>query len=92
MERRLVESPRWLIAGYSFGDEPVNRVFRSAALRRRNAGLDDPKLLVLDKAANEADFVQRVTDALRLRRRSVIVNVDGMPGSIGSASWNDWLS
>lgn len=55
-ERRLLEAELWVIVGYSFGDEPVNKMLARAA--RRSSHLTE--IHVYDKPSDAAGFKARV--------------------------------
>lgn len=91
-ETRLVAADRWMIAGYGFGDEPVQMVLRSALHRRRTERLGEPRLLILDvgEPADEPDRIEELADLFRLDKTNVFVDLAGLPRSIDGEAWRAW--
>lgn len=91
-EDRLVRSHRWLIAGYSFGDRPVNCAITRALARRRDSNWGQPRILVLGRPGADAESLHR--DVLQRLGAGAPLQVDttGLPGSVQSAVWQGWAS
>lgn len=88
---RLSTTTDWCIAGYSFLDIPVNRALADAAATRQRAGLPEPRVLVLgygDVEALKEHINERVGDI----SSHLFVDGVGLPASIGSDAWSEWLS
>jgi hypothetical protein len=86
--RRLADADRWLIAGYGFGDEPVNRAFREAH-RLRSGARPPAKLLVIGLGPEES-LRQRVVDELHVEPAHV--SSEGLPAAIDGEAWRAWGS
>ena len=89
-ERRLSSANRWLIAGYSFGDIPVNNAIRAAYRSRERWRWSRPRVLVLDKGGTEDALVERVSTATGINEADITMNTQGLPDSAGSAAWQQW--
>lgn len=94
-EKRLMEADRWIIAGYSFGDECVNEMLASAFHRRSDAV---PPILVATKG--EWPSRTRVLEALEHEEDPeygpqssdfLYECRDGIEQAPGSDSWIHWL-
>lgn len=90
-EERLLNSDRWLIAGYSLGDEPLNAIFRRATAARKKWG-KPPRVLVLSIGDDEDSLRASVTSKLGIDDAALRVDLTGLPGSIGGAEWEKWAA
>ena len=89
-ERALVDADRWLIAGYGFGDEPVNAMLKNAADRRKRLDLRAPKVLVVD-FNRDVDVLRRIAENITgFGAGNVAVSVAGVPTACVSQEWQDW--
>jgi hypothetical protein len=91
-EDRMSKANRWLIAGYRFGDEPVNKALRRAASQRVSRGEDQPSVLVLTSPQSGHGFRSKVAHELGVSVGQIAVETSGLPGAITSASWHSWSS
>jgi hypothetical protein len=87
---RLLRASSWLIAGYSFGDEPVNRMLKTAMHLRRDRDKVNTNVLVLDKSADSESTSRKAAQALGVAPGALLVDVQGLPESIGSTAWEEW--
>ena len=90
--QRLAQAERWLVAGYGFGDEPVNEAFRHAARQRKqkNKGLSIPRVLVIDRPENANAFRTDASKAVGVPVDNVTVCAEGLPDALNSAEWAAW--
>lgn len=89
-ERRLANANRWLIAGYSLGDIPVNNAIRRAYRSRERWRKTKPKVLVLDKGGTEDALVERISNATGISETVITADVQGLPDSIRTPAWQQW--
>lgn len=86
---RLAGSDRWLIAGYSFNDVPVNQALGQAIRVRRSLGEPDPKILVVgveDRGVQR----RRATRAIGAGALHLEASILGVPDAIGKQVWRRW--
>lgn len=89
--KRLVASDRWLIAGYSFGDECVNKVLAQAL----SAHDSQPRVLVVTRstAPTERAILAALgwsADALTEPGARLFVSRNGVCSAPQSAEWRKW--
>ena len=88
--RTLAEADRWLVAGYGFADDPVNRAFKSA-VRSRQRHNHASRVLAIGRA-----HPQRIRALTRLRlgipNDWIEVSADGLPDALIANEWHDWAS
>lgn len=89
-EQRLAHSDRWLIAGYSFGDAPVNAALRLANEERRRRGRTTPRLLVIGKGGDQAQLRARAARAVGLPLTQVRADTSGLPEATRRPLWRGW--
>ena len=63
-ERRMATSDRWLVAGYRFGDEPVNSALKRAASLRSSMEREPPEVLVVTTTTADSGMRGKVAQAL----------------------------
>jgi hypothetical protein len=80
-EDRLTKSDRWLIAGCSFGDEPVNVALQSAREERKRRRLTDPRLLVVGRGGDPIVLRNRAVKISGLNASQVMVDTWGLPAT-----------
>jgi hypothetical protein len=88
-EHRLIESERWLIAGYSFGDKPLNETLRRAHGMRAIKKTRPPKLLVID--LGDADRI-RATVETAIGRAPDLIDGSGLPEATDAAAFHEWIA
>jgi hypothetical protein len=88
---RLWQADRWLLAGYSGNDEPVNNALRAAA-RRKEKAIEALRVLVVTRCTSAEEQSVRDATAIRLGISPDIVAVDGggLPDSVRSTAWSQW--
>jgi hypothetical protein len=91
-ERRLAKANRWVIAGYSFGDVPVNGAIRRAYQSRQRWRWSRPKVLVLDKGGSERELAARASAATGIDAGDIAVDVEGLPNSAAGSEWQKWAA
>lgn len=91
-ENRMSEADRWLVAGYRFGDEPVNRALRRAAYLRTLRDQEPPQLLVVTAGRSGSHFRASVARDSGVPQTSVIVESSGLPVATTSDAWRSWSS
>ena len=83
-------SSKWLIAGYSFRDVPVNSLLVDALDVRRSLGEPDPAILVIGHG-EAADVAKQVNEVLgdvdELR-----VDGQGVPAAVEADEWTGWAT
>lgn len=86
--RSLAEADRWLIAGYSMTDDPVNQAYKSAVRARRRQDRES-RVLVIGRSNP-----QRIRAITRLRLGIpdtwIKVSTDGLPTALASEEWHNW--
>lgn len=91
-EDRLRMCDRFLIAGYSFGDEPVNRALWRVFRMQRHEGVGPPFVLVINRSSDEEASRTDIARTLGLDPASVLVDGRGIPNAIGGPLWNAWVA
>lgn len=86
---RLARSSRWLIAGYGFGDRPVNSALARALAQRRSFGAPDPTVLVIGHSPPVA-LKERAQTALEVDDLEPLADGSGLPDAVGGAAWEEW--
>lgn len=84
----FIEADRWLVAGYSFQDTPVNKMLSSAFARRVALGQTAPRILILD-IGDEAVVRDNVTPLLP-NGADVQIDLTGLPDSVEGERWLAW--
>lgn len=87
---RLLDSDRWLIAGYGFADVPVNRAFQDAFSEHSHAG--DVRLLVVDHEVPDDELKTKVSASLGIPEDQIEVDTSGLPEALNGARWTAWAS
>jgi hypothetical protein len=88
---RLAFADRWLIAGYSFGDVPVNQAFRGALRVRRTLGEPDPDVLVIGYGKSTQAIRRQAIEA-GLPATSTRTSGLGLPEALGRRRWREWAT
>lgn len=89
-QQRLVDADHWLIAGYGFGDAPVNNLVRSAFRARRRQRLGDPKVLVIDYGRERVRLrVRRALVEIGLPK-STPISLLGVPDAFDGKKWKEF--
>lgn len=87
---RLAASDLWCVAGYGLLDAPVNRTLVEAARTRHDAGLPQPRLLVLGYGDPD-----EINDLFQTRvgpiAAQLFVSGAGVPAFIGDPQWDAWI-
>lgn len=91
-ERRMALSDRWLVAGYRFGDEPVNSALKRAAASRSDMGRELPEVLVITTTSADSRMRSRVAQALGMPIAHVQLETAGLPTAVGTDAWRTWAS
>jgi SIR2-like domain len=88
MRQALAHADRWLVAGYSFADDPVNRAFKSAVRTRQRRGQSSRVLIV----GRDRTQLIRVLTRVRLGIPDDWIQVagDGFPEGLDSDEWLHW--
>lgn len=84
MEASFARCPRWLIAGFSFGDHAIN-----AALRRAVRALGSRPLCLVLGHGSDQEVLEQARGALGHGPR-YIVDGTGLPGSLNGGPWQEW--
>lgn len=84
----FINADRWLVAGYSFQDTPVNAMLSSAFARRAAVGQTAPRILILD-IGDEAEVRGQVTPHLP-NGAAFECDTTGLPDSIAGERWLAW--
>lgn len=87
---RLIAADRWLVAGYSFGDEPVNAALGLAAKVRKAIGRTAPLMLVIDLGHSALLRQQALAAATGYPVGLIASAGEGLPASLDSESWATW--
>lgn len=84
MEASFARCPRWLIAGFSFGDHAIN-----ASLRRAIMALGTRPLCLVLGHGDKDEVLEQAKDALGYGPR-YIVDSSGLPQALSGAPWQKW--
>jgi len=87
----LAQSDRWLIAGYSFQDRPVNGLLHGAIVQRLGTGLPAPRVLVLGHGP-EDELRDRVLESVPNAGANLEVDGGGLPDSVQGHKWVTWAT
>jgi hypothetical protein len=90
LRRALIEADRWLIAGYGFADDPVDRAFKSAvrARQRRN---QESRVLAIGLGRPRV-IRARMRAKLGIPTDWITASGDGLPAAIDDDQWQEWAS
>jgi hypothetical protein len=88
LQASLVESDHWLIAGYGFGDSPVNDTFRRAVAARRRLGAAEPRVLIIGTDSRRK--LKADSRRLGLTTSSVSATDVGLPDAVRGPEWEIW--
>jgi len=91
-ERRMATSDHWLVAGYRFGDEPVNSALKRAASLRSSMEREPPEVLVVTTTTADSGMRGKVAQALGIPLAQVQVETSGLPTAVGTDVWQTWAS
>jgi len=86
-EQRLVDSDRWLIGGYGFGDRPINDALRRA--RQERARQDRPPPRVLLVGTSPGIVGQALASA---GGTGYLVDADGFPDAMDGDAFEEWVA
>lgn len=87
---RLIVADRWLVAGYSFGDEPVNTALALAARVRRALGRAEPGMLVIDLGDAAIHRHRSLSAVTEFPIEAIASTGDGIPEAFSSPPWVLW--
>lgn len=88
-EARMALANKWLIAGYSFRDESVNKALSRAANERASAGHAPPEILVVT-TRSEVPFRAKVVQAIGVSAKRIRVQASGLPNAVSTSTWDEW--
>jgi len=91
-ERRIRMCDRRLIAGYSFGDVPVNAALSAAAKDRQDDSQPPPHLLVLGHTEKPHALQAQAAEATGIPRNHIEVDGSGIPDSVEGRLWRSWAA
>lgn len=78
----LRTADRVLIAGYGFGDVPVNRYLKSSLSKTTSP------VVCIDVAPDPAELVDRVANAIGLKRDRIIPYTNGLAEAVDQLDWD----
>ena len=86
--RALAEADTWLIAGYGFADDPVNRAFKSAVRARRRHN-HESRILAIGRGHPQS--IRALTRfRLGIPNDWIEVSADGLPDALAANEWHEW--